>query len=363
MPTHPLPRNPDLSRLKRAAQRLLRDRARGDPKACQRLREFHPRLAGRDDDAIAAAALGWSDGLFAIAREHGFASWPRLKAHVEGPPAPGTDLPHHLRIADPVFRRAIELIDDGDEIGLAALLATHPGLAARHVTFEGGNYFRNPALIGFVAENPVRHDSLPPNILAIAQLILAAGGAADSAGLDEALALVASGRVPREAGVQIGLIDLFCDHGAAPAGAMAPALAHGEFAAAEALLRRGARIDLPAAAALGLETEAAALLPGADPASRHLALAYAAQHGRTAILDRLLDAGEDPSRYNPIGAHAHSTPLHQAVAFGHADAARLLATRGARLDLRDTLFDGTPADWAEYGGATALAAWLRGHEG
>src|SRR5690606_14608904 len=100
------------------------------PRACQRLREFHPRLGEADDAAIAAAPLTWSDALLAIARERGFASWPRLKAQVEGPPAPGAGLPHHKRIADPAFARAVELIDDGDESGLAAHFAAHPGLAA-----------------------------------------------------------------------------------------------------------------------------------------------------------------------------------------------------------------------------------------
>jgi hypothetical protein len=31
----------------------------------------------------------------------------------------------------------------------------------QHVVFEGGNYFRDPTLLEFVAENPVRHGTLP----------------------------------------------------------------------------------------------------------------------------------------------------------------------------------------------------------
>ena len=42
--------------------------------------------------------------------------------------------------------------------GLRAPLDQHPKLVDRRVTFEGGNYFRNPILLEFVAENPVpRH--------------------------------------------------------------------------------------------------------------------------------------------------------------------------------------------------------------
>ena len=43
----------------------------------------------------------------------------------------------------------------------------------------------------------------------------------------------------------------------------------------------------------------------------------------------LLNAGEDPSRYNPVGCHAHSTPLHQAALAGHIGVVRLLVQRGA----------------------------------
>jgi len=359
MPTKPMPPRPSLDRFKAEARRLMRDRAAADPQACQRLREFHPRLAEATDPAIAAADLGWSDALLTIAREYGFASWPRLKARVEGPSRPGEWVPHHERIEDPVFRRAVELIDDGDAAGLAAHLAAHPGLATCRVAFEGGNYFRNPGLICFVAENPVRNDSLPPNIVEIARIVLDAGASRDQAALNETLMLVSSGRVAREAGAQIALIDLLCGYGAKPDEAAVAAAAHGEFEAAQALLHNGARLTLPVAAALGLDADAHRLLDSASAAERHLALALAAQHGRAGILRLLLDAGEDPSRYNPPGAHSHSTPLHQAVWGGHDEAVRLLVERGARLDLRDSIHQATPIEWAEYGKRSGIAGYLR----
>ena len=73
----------------------------------------------------------------------------------------------------------------------------------------------------------------------------------------------------------------------------------------------------------------------------------------------LLDAGEDPDRYNPKGNHAHSTPLHQAVLAGHANVVRLLVERGAKLDIKDTIYEGTPLGWAIYGGRTEIAEYLR----
>ena len=267
----------------------------------------------------------------------------------------------HERIEDPIFRGAVELLDSGDAEGLRAHLRAHPDVARAHVDFEGGNYFQHPTLLEFVAENPVRHGSLPRNIVEMAGVILDAG--ADRPAMSAALGLVASGRVPRECGVQTALIELLCRRGADPQGALLPALGEHEFEAAEALLRCGAKLDLPAAAALGRTPEAEALLPSSEPAERHRALALSAQHGRTAIVRLLLDAGEDPRRYNPAGCHAHSTPLHQAAYHGHADVVRLLVERGADLEVRDSVFDGRPADWARHAGRLDIEAYLRGIAG
>jgi ankyrin repeat protein len=74
----------------------------------------------------------------------------------------------------------------------------------------------------------------------------------------------------------------------------------------------------------------------------------------------LLDAGEDPNRYNPVGGHSHTTPLHQAALGGHEEVVRLLVERGARLDMKDVLWGATPADWAEHEGRTEIEAYLRG---
>jgi ankyrin repeat protein len=118
--------------------------------------------------------------------------------------------------------------------------------------------------------------------------------------------------------------------------------------------------DLAAAAGLGLVDEATRLLPSADAATRHAALALAAQHGHADVVRLLLDAGEQPDRYNPEGLHAHSTPLHQAIAADHLHVVRLLVERGARLDIRDTIYEGTPLGWADHLARTAIAEYLRG---
>jgi len=82
-------------------------------------------------------------------------------------------------------------------------------------------------------------------------------------------------------------------------------------------------------------------------------------HGQARVVRLLLDTGVDPDRYNPEGHHAHSTPLHQAVWGNHFDVVQVLVERGARLDLRDRIYDGTPLDWAVYGERSEIAEYLR----
>jgi Ankyrin repeats (3 copies) len=175
------------------------------------------------------------------------------------------------------------------------------------------------------------------------------------------MTLLVSSSHPADAGLQVPLIELLLSFGAALegrgsrkwGGPLVTALTFGMIDAAKALATYGTRIDLSAAAGLGLVDEASRLLPSADPQARHRALSLAAQHGHTEIVCLLLDAGEDPNRYNIEGHHPHSTPLHQAVLGGHEAVVRLLVECGARLDIRDALWQGTPLGWALYGGGKA----------
>jgi hypothetical protein len=358
MPVKRLPSNPNLDHLRYQAKDLLKLHAARDPGAAQRIREFHPRLRKATDAEIFDAKLSLSDAQLTIAHEYGFRSWARLKAHIEKPTlSDQLNLPHHERIEDTMFRRAVDLLDAGDVAGLRAYLHQHPNLLHQHVEFEGGNYFRNPTLLEFVAENPVRHGTLPDNIVEVARVILDAG--VEQGALNETLMLVCTGSVARECRVQRPLIDLLCDRRANPNPAIQAAALHGELEAVSALLGRGARIDLPVAAALGRIEDASRLLPTASGEDRHQALTLASQFGHIEIVRLLLDAGEDPNRYNPVGGHSHTTPLHQAAGAGHEEVVRLFVERGARLDLPDILWHATPADWAKHAGRTEIEAYLR----
>jgi hypothetical protein len=358
MPVKRLPSNPNLDHLKYQAKDLLKGLAARDRAVAQRIREFLPGCSGATDTAIFNAVLTLARAQLVIAREHGFPSWTQLKAHVEKPNRSNDlNLAHHERIEDAAFRRAVDLLDAGDVSGLSDHLQHFPALLRQRVHFEGVNYFRNPTLLEFTAENPVRHGKLPATIVEATRVILEAG--VEQSALNETLMLVATGRVPRECGVQILLIDLLCDFGANPTGALHASVAHGEFEPVNALIQRGASIDLPVAAALGRTSDFIRLLPSSGEQARHLALAFGSQFGQVQIVRMLLDVGQDPNRYNPLGGHSHSTPLHQAALGGHVEVVRLLVERGARVDLKDVLWQGTPADWARHEGRTELEAYLR----
>ena len=361
MPTKRLPPQPNLVHLKHQASDLLEASRAHDPQALQRVREFLPRMRGRTDAAIADADLKLSDAHLAIAREYGFPSWPKLKAFVEHGDASVLARPAHERIDDPDFRRAVALIDVGDADRLRAHLSLHPDLVRRRVTLYGGNYFQTPTLLEFIAENPTRRGTLPPDIADIASVILDAGGRADRSSIDSALGLVASSAVARECRVQNALIDVLCDFGGDPNAAMLPALMYGEFSAVERLFARGAVMTLLSAAALGRADDVRRFLAGTSDDERRVALALAAQHGRTDAVRALIDANVEPNGYTPVQGHAHATALHQAAGNGHEEIVQILLDHGARRDARDILFDGTPADWAAHGGHSQLADRLRDH--
>jgi hypothetical protein len=70
-----LPAKPNLEHLKEQAKDLLRKCQQGDAAATERFRS----LASYS----ASASLKLADAQHVIARDYGFASWPKLKEHVE----------------------------------------------------------------------------------------------------------------------------------------------------------------------------------------------------------------------------------------------------------------------------------------
>lgn len=373
-----LPFRASLGEYQKQAEQLLEAWSAGDPAAIQIVRHRHPRFLDphipwlpkrMSESDVRRATLELPDAQLTIARWYDFESWPRLAEHVEAVTRDGSPVSK--------FESAVEAIISGDAATLASLLRENPDLVRARSTRV--THFDPPVhratLLHYLAANGVEgyREKTPKNAVELAKLLLQAGADVDAladmyGGQHTTMSMLVSSGHPAKAGLQVALVDTLLDFGAALEGRgsgewtspLMTALAFGYHSAAEALVRRGARVDnIAAAAGLGRLADARLLLVTASSTDRHRALALAAQHGRVEIVRLLLDAGEDPNRYNPKGNHGHSTPLHQAVWSGHDMVVRLLVERGARLDIKDTIYEGTPLGWAMHGGHMDIAEYLR----
>jgi ankyrin repeat protein len=86
------------------------------------------------------------------------------------------------------------------------------------------------------------------------------------------------------------------------------------------------------------------------------ALMLAVVNDRVEAARVTLDAGAHPDGHLPL--HSHSTPLHHAALQDDVELLELLVARGARTDVRDTLWNGTPHGWAVHEGKPHAAAYL-----
>jgi ankyrin repeat protein len=79
----PLPLRPSLEQLKKQAKDFLQSLRSHQLDALHRAREFHPDLTKLTDSALAQAKFSLAHAQLILAREYGFPSWAKLKAHVE----------------------------------------------------------------------------------------------------------------------------------------------------------------------------------------------------------------------------------------------------------------------------------------
>ncbi len=83
MPPRGLPGNANLEQLKKGAKSFQRAVRAGDAGATRFVNEFHPRLADAQPGSPELNGFTRSDAQLVIARQFGFSSWPKLKAHLE----------------------------------------------------------------------------------------------------------------------------------------------------------------------------------------------------------------------------------------------------------------------------------------
>lgn len=375
-----LPFDAPLSDYARQAGELLDGWQREDPTAVAIFRQGHPKFLDRkipwlqremSAEQVRGVRIDIVDVQLALARWYDFLDWDRLIDYVEAVRQPGSRMWR--------FERAVEAVIDGDIATLKRLLQEDRELVRTRSTRV--THFDPPRhgamLLHYLAANGVEgyRQRSPKNAAAVAELLIEAGADPDDlchayGGECTTMALLVSSTPPDRAGVQVPILKVLIDSGASmtPTGEgnwtspVITALVFGKKAAAETLVDRGAPIDtLAAAAGLGRIPDLRRLMPKATAGDRHRALALASQLGQVDAVKLLLDAGEDPNRFNPPGTHAHTPPLHQAIAAGHLNAVKLLVDRGARLDIRDRIYHGTPLAWAIYCEQPRIAEYLRQH--
>jgi hypothetical protein len=274
---------------------------------------------------------------------------------------------------DALFQRAVSAIDAGDVSGLEQFVALNPRLVRERLNAPGawlrdkvGNaldgFFQRPYLLWFVAEDPVRNGQLPSNIADVTRAIIRA---AEREGVetlreqvDYALRLVSWSWIARDCNVQIGLIDVLIDAGAALDGNPENALVNGNFAAAEHLVARGAPVSLASALCLARWDDVRRLGPTASAEDKQFGLVLAALKGKAEALAKVIGLGVDLNA-PCANLYSHATALHHAVYSGSLDAVKVLVEAGAGLDTKDAIYEGTPLGWAEYGKQVEIAEFLR----
>jgi hypothetical protein len=212
------------------------------------------------------------------------------------------------------FREAVSAIDTGDVLELERLLTANPALVLERLASPGAwlrdavgdaldGFFQRPYLLWFVAEDPVRHGRLPANIAVVTRAIIDAarreGATSLQEQLDYALTLVSWSWIARQNGVQIALIDVLVDAGAATDGNPNNALVNGNFAAADHLLKRGAKLTLAAALCLGRWDDVDRLVTTATVPQKQFSFVLSALNGKADALRRMIRAGVDVNAPSP----------------------------------------------------------------
>jgi ankyrin repeat protein len=296
---------------------------------------------------------------FVIARAHGFRSWPQLVHHLQSL--------QRSRSQERDFEAAAEAIITGDVATVKRLLRQNPELARARSARE-----HNATLLHYVSANGVEgyRQLSPKNSVEIARVLLDAGAEVDAeadvyGGGATTLGLVATSVHPQKAGVQLELLDLLLQHGAAiehpraggnNSATVMACLDNGQPSAAQFLAERGARLDLASAAGLGRIDQVRMFFlpdgssgPGVRKQKIEAAFRYACGYGHTETAEFLLNKGVDLTAHSGDG----QTGLHYAVIFGNLDVVKLLLAHNAPLEVEN-----------QYGGTVlGQTLWSAAHGG
>jgi ankyrin repeat protein len=295
-------------------------------------------------EAAGKRACTLTDAQFFVAREHGFASWPKFAAHLAGLAQKGSPVD--------LFEHAADAIVTGDAQTLGRLLRAHRRLARARSTRD-----HRSTLLHYVAANGIEdfRQRTPANIVSMAEMLIAAGADVNATseaygGKSTTLGLAATSAHPNGAGVQIELLETLLRHGARidEEGLVRGSLANGQGGAARFLAGRGAKLGFFEAAGVGrvdilatFTDEHGALRAQISDAQRSSAFLHACGYGQTEAVRFLLDHGVDVGVRDERG----ETGLHWASYGPHVEVAKLLVDRGGPIQARDAVWNATPLDW------------------
>jgi ankyrin repeat protein len=340
----PLPPRPNLQHLKYQALDLLKAAKAGDAGALSRLE--------------AGKAVTLADAQRAVAREYGFASWTRLKRHVESivgtPPAHEAEVPVDLE----PFKAAVRA---GDAAAVLKLLADSPALRKK---IDASVFEMDAPAIVHARHDRAMVDALldgGADVNARGQFWGRSIGVLDDVSPDTAAYLVSRGALPdlgtfaeavRSGDVAAGrrllehnpFLRQHVNRPLFPFGQRPVAAARKNLAMVDLLLEYGADINLKSDWWAGGFT----ILDNADPESAKEMIArgavvdiHAAAHlGMFDRVKELID--QDPAQVNALGGDG-KRPLHVAST---KEIVELLLERGAEIDARCVDHLSTPAQYA-----------------
>lgn len=359
-PTLSLPARPSLEQLRKQAKELLKACRAGDGATIKRFQSHHPRKISDGRVALADAQL-------VIAREYGFASWARLKHHVESLQRPADfDEPLWGRDTWPFLAAVLQ----GNESTAREMLARDPSLArAEYAYLQPLHYAVRGGRIGMVrllldagadplAEgwsgkfgNEIRDDT--PLARARDRELHEIVALLESAAGDRPRSVSAERTAPRTPERELEDEMMRICHRGDIAGALEMIDQHPGIA--QAGLYEAVHQNHPQLVKLLLERGAKATTPWRW-ACWYTPLMHSLRYGepRYDIAQLLLDHGVDPNETNGMGM----TALHIVAGQGTVAAARWLLDRGADIHARDREFDSTPLAWAARAGREDMARFL-----
>ncbi|MVM29056.1 ankyrin repeat domain-containing protein [Spirosoma sp. HMF4905] len=348
-PIQPLPFDAPLSHYEKQAEEVLTSYQSGNSSFIRQFNEHHLSFRNWSKATNQDGEFNLNDSQQLVARLYGFETWEKLIEYINDVTQADSSVWQ--------FESAVEAIINGETTTLDSLLRANPTLIRMRST-----RVHRAMLLHYIGANGVENyrQKSPRNAVDVARILLKAGAEvdalADTYGKGTTLGLVATSIHPKQAGVQIPLIDTLLNYGAdidcTPTGwpPLMAALANGCPEAAETLRRNGARIDsIVAAAGLGRlklvksffsedgqyfpnESDTSVWgVPKEPTAQLERAFLYACTYGHITVAEFLLSKGVNPNAQDTDG----QTSLHVAVLSGQLDMVKWLIDRNTPLEVKN----------------------------